>query len=101
MDDGNDRSALDDPVDTGRLITLVELLDADNEHLRQRNLLVLRWMEEAVTTQVAGERRIADLEERNRALEVELDAIHRSVTWRTLLPIRSLYARIRRRGGTS
>ena len=98
MDDAGEGSALDAATDIRRLLGLIDALDTDNEHLRQRNLEVLRWMEEAVTAQVAGERHAADLEERNRALDAELSAIHRSITWRTLLPIRSLYGRVRRRG---
>jgi hypothetical protein len=84
-------------VDVGELLDLIALIDGENERLRQRHLELLRWMEEAVTAQVACERRCGELERQVAAVEAEIDAIHGTVTWRVLAPIRQVYARARRR----
>ena len=83
--------------DVGELLDLLAALDRENEHLRQRLLEFSRWMEDAVTAQVATERRSADLERQIGALDAEIDAIHGTITWRTIQPLRRAYGRLRRR----
>lgn len=85
--------------DADELLDLITLIDGENERLRQRQLELLRWMEEAVTEQVACERRCGELERQVAAVEAEIEAIHGTVTWRVLAPIRQVYARARRRIG--
>lgn len=82
----------------GELIELVEQLDADNERLRLARLELAKLMEDAVTEQVAGERRIAELADRVVLLERELEAINQTRLVRHTRPLRSLYARLRRTG---
>jgi predicted nucleic acid-binding Zn-ribbon protein len=82
----------------GELIELVERLDADNERLRLARLELAKLMEDAVTEQVAGERRIAELEDRVALLERELEAINQTRLIRHTRPVRALYARFRRGG---
>ena len=65
-------SVPDDLPDVGELLEGVERLDADNERLRMKALDLMRAMEDVVSDQVAGERRITELEEQNRRLEAEL-----------------------------
>ena len=74
---------------------MVDRLDAENESQRLRILDLTRWMEEAVTAQVACERRLAEIETHRRSLETELDAIYQSRTWRMLMPARRIVARLR------
>ena len=88
-----------EPPDTEELLGLVERLDADNERLRMKSLDLMKLMEEAVTQQVAGERRIAELEEQNRRLEAEVSALHDTKLMRLAAPFRSVYARVRQRRG--
>jgi hypothetical protein len=76
--------APDDPFE------LIERLDADNERLRMKALDLMRLMEDAVTAQVAAERRAAEL-------EAELDALRNTKLMRVAAPARRLYARLRRR----
>jgi hypothetical protein len=89
-------SVPDDLPDVGELLELVERLDADNEQLRMKGFELMRVMEEIVTEQVAGERRIAELEERNRQLDVELAAIQRTKLMRFSAPFRRAYGAVRR-----
>lgn len=91
------------PVDpelptVGELLELVEQLDADNERLRMKSLDLMRLMEDAVTAQVAGERRIAELTDRVAVLDAELEAIARTRLMRLTAPLRSVYRRLRSRG---
>lgn len=74
---------------------MVDRLDAENESQRLRILDLTKWMEEAVTAQVACERRLAEIETHRRSLETELDAIHHTRTWRMLMPLRRVVARLR------
>jgi len=74
---------------------LVSSLDEENERLRLRVLEVMVWMEEAVTEQVAQERRATDFERQAIALQHELDAIHQSWSWRLLKWPRSGYSTLR------
>lgn len=79
------------------LLALVEDLDADIERLRMRVLELLELMEEAVTAQVAGERRIAELEQHVAALEAEAQALRNTRVMRMAAPARRAYARLRHR----
>ena len=93
-----------DPVDRdgmAELLALVEELDADNERLRRRVLELLELMEETVTAQVAGERRIDELHQRCEQLTEELAAIEGTKVMRSTAALRRLYARIRSRRGTA
>lgn len=81
------------------LVALVDELDADNERLRMRVLELLELMEDAVTAQVAGERRIAELEQRCAALEREIEALGNTRVMRVAAPARRVYARLRARRG--
>jgi hypothetical protein len=87
----------DDLPDVDELLGLVERLDADNERLRMKSLDLMRVMEEGVDAQVAGERRIAELELQVGRLEAELAAIHRTKLMRFSAPLRRAYAAVRRR----
>jgi hypothetical protein len=91
------RRADADVPDVGELLVVVTQIDVENERLRLRLLEVLRWMEDAVTAQVACERRVGDLERQAAALQAEIDAIHGTMTWRLLAPLRQCYARLRGR----
>ena len=88
---------MSDVPDAGELLGVVEQLDADNERLRMTSLDLMRLMEDVVTAQVAGERRIAELEEHNRRLEAELAALHSTKLMRAAAPFRRVYARLRAR----
>ncbi len=81
--------------DVGELLAIVEQLDEDNERLRVRVLELLDLMEDAVTAQVAAERRADELAERVRGLEVELAAVEDTRIMRLTRPLRSAYARLR------
>lgn len=86
--------------DVAELLALVEQLDADNERLRNKALDLAHRMEDAVTAQVAGERRIDELDARVALLEAELHALENTRVLRMTRPLRSAYARLRsRRGG--
>jgi hypothetical protein len=87
----------DDVPDVGELLDLVERLDADNERLRMKSLDLMRVMEEGVDAQVAGERRIVELEKQVGRLEAELAAVHRTKLMRFSAPLRRVYAAVRRR----
>lgn len=89
--------AAPDQAAVAELLALVEDLDADNERLRLRVLELLELMEQAVTEQVAGERRIAELDGQRRALEAELDAVRKTRVMRMTAPARRAYARLRSR----
>ena len=82
------------------LLDLVSELDADNERLRQRVLELLELMEGAVTAQVAGERRIAELEQHSAELRSELDAVRNTRVMRLTAPLRRAYGRLRARAST-
>ena len=86
----------DDVPGVDELLELVERLDSDNEQLRMKGFELMRVMEEIVTDQVAGERRVAELEARNRHLEDELAAVHRTKLMRLSAPFRRVYGRFRR-----
>jgi hypothetical protein len=86
-----------DVPDVDELLELVERLDAENERLRMKSLDLMRVMEDVVTDQVAGERRIADLEEQNRRLEAELEAVQNTKLMRLSAPFRRVYGTVRRR----
>lgn len=81
------------------LVELVERLDADNERLRLKALELMELMEAAVTEQVAGERRIDELERQVAALQTEVDALHGTRLMRLARPVRAAYGRMRNRGG--
>ena len=81
----------------GELLAVITQIDSENEHLRLRLLELLRWMEDAVTDQVACERRCGELERQVAAVEAEIAAIHGTVSWRMLKPLRWLYVRLRGR----
>jgi hypothetical protein len=81
------------------LVALVEQLDEENERLRVKVLDLLRMMEETVDSQVAGERRIAELERRILSLEADLAAINQSFVVRVTAPLRRLVVGLRRRSG--
>ena len=85
------------PPDTPDLVRLVEELDEQNERLRVKVLDLMRLMEEAVDAQVAGERRIAQLERRTVELEADLQAINNSVIVRWTAGVRRVVARWRGR----
>jgi predicted nucleic acid-binding Zn-ribbon protein len=87
----------DDLPDVDELLALVERLDADNERLRMKALDLMRVMEEVVNDQVAGERRLAGLEEQNRRLEAELEAVQNTKLMRFSAPLRRVYGTVRRR----
>lgn len=96
----NDEPELDDGdtrPDVGELLALVEQLDADNERLRNKALDLARFAEDAVTAQVAGERRIDELTDRIALLEAEIDALQRTRLMRTTRPLRTAYGRLRSR----
>lgn len=73
-------------------VQLVEQLDHENEHLRQRLLETIGWWEDDVHAHV--ERELA-LHEQNANLEREITALHRTLTMRVARPLRSLTALIR------
>jgi hypothetical protein len=77
------------------LVALVEQLDQENERLRLKVLDVLRLMEECVDAQVAGERRIAELERRAAELEADLLAINQSIVVRWTAGSRRVFSRLR------
>ncbi|TVR21811.1 MAG: hypothetical protein EA389_14350 [Ilumatobacter sp.] len=90
----------DRPPDDTELLALVEQLDADNERLRTKALDLIRLMEDAVTEQVAGERRIEELEARVETLEAEIQSLENSRVLRMTRPLRAAYGRLlSRRGG--
>jgi hypothetical protein len=74
---------------------VIERLEADNERLRGRVFELLGLMEEAVTAQVRAERHVAELREQVDNVQVELDALRRSRTFRLTRPVRRLYGRFR------
>lgn len=83
------------------LLGLVKELDADNERLRMRVLELLELMEDSVTAQVGGERRIAELERRCGALEAELVAVRNTRVMRLSAPLRRAYGRLRALSSTT
>ena len=85
-------------MDIEDILEMLERLDSENESQRLRILDLAKWMEEAVTAQVACERRLAEIDTHRRSLEAELDAIHRSRSWRMLAPVRGMVARLRAGG---
>lgn len=80
------------PEDQKTLLEIVEELDRDNERLRTKLLEFMTLMEEAVTAQVAAERRVVELES-------DLQAIQATKTMRLLRPLRNGYAWVRSRHG--
>jgi hypothetical protein len=83
----------DDLPTIDELLALVERLDADNERLRMKALELGRLVEDAVTAQVAGERRILELDARIEALDAELQALANTRVVRMSRPFRAVYAR--------
>lgn len=88
----------DELPDVGELLEIVERLDDDNERLRARVHELLELMEDAVTAQVAAERRADELAEQVRALDEELAAVRNTRVMRMTAPLRAAYARVRQRG---
>ena len=76
------------PGDQKTLVEIIEELDRDNERLRTKLLEFMALMEEAVTAQVAAERRVVELES-------DLHAIQATKTMRLLRPVRNGYAWLR------
>lgn len=70
------------------MVEIIEELDRDNERLRTKVLEIMTLMEEAVTAQVAAERRVVELES-------DLHAIQATKTMRLLRPFRNGYAWLR------
>ncbi len=79
------------------LIELIEQLDHDNERLRMKSLDLMNLMEEVVNREVAGERRIDELQRRVDELEEENLALHNTKLMRFTRPIRAVYRRVRAR----
>ncbi len=77
---------------------VVERLHDDNERLRLRVLELLKLMEDEVTDKVEAEIRAEDWEHQARSLQDELDALRNTKLLRLASPLRSVYARLRRRG---
>ena len=86
-------------AELAELVGVVEQLDEDNERLRVRVLELLELMEDAVTAQVAAERRADELAARVAALDAELAAVRNTRVMRATAPLRAAYARFRQRGG--
>lgn len=97
IDRANEDRAGIDRAGIEELVGLVEDLDADNERLRLKVLEILRLMEDAVTAQVAAERRAADLAAERDRLAAELDAVRATRIMRWSRPVRDLYGRLRGR----
>lgn len=87
----------DDAPNPVELIELIERLDHDNERLRMKSLGLMNLMEEAVNREVAGERRIEELDRRIDELEAENAALHNTKLMRFTRPIREVYRRLRAR----
>lgn len=101
-----------DEPSVDELLALLDHLDDDHERQRLRLYEVLDWFEGAVTAQVAAERRrdeltaeveayrarVAELEAHEAALLAEVHALHGSLLFRAARPVRSLWAKVRRRG---
>jgi septal ring factor EnvC (AmiA/AmiB activator) len=68
-------SHVDDP---NRFAEILDDLEAENMSLRLRILDILKWMEEAVTDQVASERRLSEVDAQRCSLQAELDAANQS-----------------------
>lgn len=84
--------------DIAELLALIEELDIDNERLRTKVLDLMRLMEDTVTEQVAGERRIEELEARVASLEAEIESLENTRVMRIARPLRTAYARLRSLG---
>lgn len=83
---------------------IIEQLDADNEHFMLVTIELRDLLEEAVTREVALERRVEELVALNQELRAQLDrvegelcAIHATKVLRLSRVPRTLYSRIRRR----
>lgn len=85
----------DDGPTIGELLALVERLDADNERLRMKALELGKLVEDAVTAQVAAERRTAEMGERVELLDNELKALADTRVLRVARPFRTAYRRLR------
>jgi hypothetical protein len=95
------------------LIALLERLDDEAEAQRLRLLDVLAWFEDAVSAEVAAERRgdeavaalhdaearLAATEAQLAAVTAELNALHNTKLFRAAQPLRAVYARLRGRRG--
>ncbi len=79
------------------LIELIERLDHDNERLRMKSLDLMNLMEEVVNREVAGERRIDELQRRVDELAEANLALHNTKLMRFTRPIRAVYRRARGR----
>jgi hypothetical protein len=91
---GADLAAANAPTDADLAQMLAEI-DRDHEAMRLRILELLRLLEDAVTAQVAGERRVAELTEQCARLQAEVDALHDTKLFRAARPVRAAYSRIR------
>ncbi len=85
---------------------IIEQLDADNEHFMLVTIELRDLLEEAVTREVALERRVEELMGRNQKLraqldrvEAELHALHATKVMRFSRFPRTLYAKVRRPRG--
>ena len=87
----------DDAPSPVELIELIERLDHDNERLRMKSLDLMNLMEEVVNREVAGERRIDELQRRVDELEHENLALHNTKLMRFTRPIRAVYRRAKAR----
>ena len=70
------------------MVEMIGELDRDNERLRTKLLEFMTLMEEAVTAQVAAERRVLEL-------EADLQAIRSTKTMRMLATVSQRYAWLR------
>jgi hypothetical protein len=92
-----------DGLDFGAEPTVEELravldqLDAVNETYRLRLIAAFDQLEDAVTAQVAEERRAITLAAERDDLARRLDALHKTKLFRVAAPARELYARVRNR----
>ena len=82
--------------DLADAIELIERLDAENEHLRQRLSQTLMWWEDDVAAFIEREH---DLEEQIGNLTREVDALNSTVTMRIARVPRRVLASLRSRLG--
>lgn len=76
-------------------VELLDEMERDHDAMRMRILELLSLLENAVTAQVDGERRIAELTEQCHRQEVEIEALHNTRLFRAARPFRRAYARVR------
>ena len=82
--------------DLAEAIELIERLDAENEHLRQRLSQTLMWWEDDVTAYIDREH---DLEVQVGNLTREVDALNNTITMRASRLPRRVLASLRNRLG--